>query len=364
MALDSQLPKSIINDFLDQLDNALPGKGLTVEGRFRLSQQIETELAGQLGIKAQAKTQQVTILLSDLRGFTQLSEQFPPADVIGLLNRYLARMNEIIHEHGGVIDKFMGDAIMVLFGVPESRNDDLLRAARCATYMQQAMDDINARNRELGMPELFMGIGINTGEVVAGNVGSDQHSEFTVIGDQVNLASRVEAHSLRGQVLLSESSHRQLGEAIDVASVREVFIKGKADPVSLFELKTVKIPDPVEVPSREIRRGPRVDVDFPFSFQSIAGKSVAEESQHGQAVDLSYSGLRGRIDLSLDQMSDLKVSLSSGMMSGEAEEIYAKVLKVIPHDEGGCEIFMEFTSMPTGVNEVIRRYVDRIVEGT
>ena len=86
--------------------------------------------------------------------------------------------------------------------------------------------------------------------------------------------------------------------------------------------------------------------------------------KHGQAVDLSYSGLRGRVDLSLDQMSDLKLSLSSGMMSGQAEEIYAKVLKVIPHDQGGCEIFMEFTSMPTGVNEVIRRYVDRIVEGS
>ncbi len=360
----SRLPHAAINAFLDSLELEYPDGRLSDQNRLRLFQMIEQELARQLGIDLQAKSQRVTILLSDLRGFTQLSEQFPPADVIGLLNRYLARMNEIIHDHEGVIDKFMGDAIMVLFGVPEARDDDLLRAVRCAATMQCAMDDINARNRELGMPELFMGIGINTGNVVAGNVGSEYHSEFTVIGDQVNLASRVEAHSLRGQVLLSENSRRLLGDAIEVASVREVFIKGKAEPVGLHELRAVREPEPLEVPSREIRRGPRVEVDFPFRFQSIAGKSVSGECHEGHAVDLSYGGLRGRVALDLEQVDDLKLSLMSGVLSGRANEIYAKVLKVVPADSGGCEVILEFTSMPTGADEVIRRYVDHIVEGS
>jgi len=363
MTEENQLPLQIIAGFLDQLDSSLPGQELTAHGRLRLSQLIENELAAHLGLVPQAKAQQVTILLSDLRGFTQMSEQFPPTDVIGLLNRYFTKMNSIIHDHEGVIDKFMGDAIMVLFGVHEERDDDLLRAIRCATHMQRAMDEINLGNREVGMPELFMGIGINTGEVVAGNVGSEYHSEFTVIGDQVNLASRVEAHSLRGQVLLSENSFTLAEESIEVANPRQVYIKGKRDPVNLYELKAVTRPDLIEVPSREIRRGPRVDVDFPFQFHAVEGKGVSDETQQGHALDLSYSGLRGRVAFSVEQMSDLKLSLSGGMLAGEAEEIYAKVLTVVQQEQG-CEVTMEFTSMPLAVDEVIRRYVDRIVDGS
>jgi len=362
MAIDRDLPRQLTHAFLDQVDRALPGRELTPESRLRLSHVVERELATQLGITTQAKSQRVTILLSDLRGFTQMSEQFPPADVIGLLNRYFTKMNSIIHDHQGVIDKFMGDAIMVLFGVPEERDDDLLRAIRCATRMQRAMDEINQGNRKLDMPELFMGIGINTGEVVAGNVGSAVHSEFTVIGDQVNLASRVEAHSLRGQVLLSENSFSLAEEAIEVAPPRRVYIKGKRDPVNLYELRAVTRPDLLEVPNREVRRGPRVEVDFPFQFQAVQGKGIAEDAHQGHALDLSYSGLRGRVAFSVEQMSDLKLKLAGGMLAGEAEEIYAKVLTVVPQEQG-CEVTMEFTSMPLAVNEVIRRYVDRIVEG-
>ena len=129
---------------------------------------------------------EVTILLSDLRGFTAMSENYTPTFVIELLNRYFTIMNKIIvTKYGGLIDKFMGDSIMVLFGAPKSKGNDAERAINCALEMQIAMDDINAANASIGLPNLYMGIGINTGKVVAGNIGSELHSEYTVIGDEV-----------------------------------------------------------------------------------------------------------------------------------------------------------------------------------
>jgi adenylate cyclase len=143
-----------------------------------------------------SETRRVTILLSDLRGFTATTEKFPAMDMVAALNRYLERMTEIILRYGGSIDKFMGDAIMVLFGAPHMLDNDIEAALACAIEMQLAMDDINAQNQQHGMAPLYMGIGINTGDVVVGHLGSRLHSEYTVIGDQVNLTSRVEAHSL------------------------------------------------------------------------------------------------------------------------------------------------------------------------
>ena len=159
---------------------------------------------------------EVTILLTDLRGFTSVSETYPVGVVLELLNHYLVEMSKVIARHGGTIDKFMGDSIMVLFGVPQAHDDDVRRAAACAVDMQIAMDALNARQRQIGMPALYMGIGLNTGVVMAGMLGSDLYSEYTVIGDEVNLASRIEAVSLRGQVLISERTYERCGEYVQV----------------------------------------------------------------------------------------------------------------------------------------------------
>ncbi|WP_217994951.1 adenylate/guanylate cyclase domain-containing protein [Methylogaea oryzae] len=136
--------------------------------------------------------QEVTILLADLRGFTAIAAGHPAETVIRMLNPCLIKMSEIIYRHQGSIDKFMGDSIMVLFGAPVSRADDVQRAIVCAVEMQQAMSALNLVHRDEGLPELYMGIGINTGDVLAGTLGSEHYSEYTVIGDEVNLASRIE----------------------------------------------------------------------------------------------------------------------------------------------------------------------------
>ncbi|MBW9262160.1 MAG: PilZ domain-containing protein [Candidatus Thiodiazotropha sp. (ex. Lucinisca nassula)] len=306
------------------------------------------------------ETKQVTILLSDLRGFTALSEHYQPDIVIEILNFYFSRMCEIIFRFGGTIDKFMGDSIMALFGLSEQREDDLERAIACAVEMQRSMQSINTENIQHGHPRLFMGIGINTGEVVAGNLGSELHHEYTVIGDEVNLASRIEAYSLRGQILLSEHSRELAKEFIECEKPNQVLVKGKQTPVKLYELISTSRPRFLEVPRVESRKSPRIEVDFPLTFQTLKNKTVSDTSYAGQAIDLSYYGLQARLPIELQALSDIRITLYTSMMSEQSSHIYAKILDNEKNGEDWlCR--MEFTGIDEAGQSAIKQYIDQAV---
>ena len=186
------------------------------------------------------RTCEVTVLLADLRGFTWISEAFPVGTVLELLNRYLARMCEIAVRNGGTIDKFMGDSIMLLFGSPQGGPDDARRAVVCAAQMQIAMHDVNREHAARKLPELFMGIGINTGRVMAGRLGSELHSEYTVIGDEVNLASRLEAlnKDYGTRIIVSASTRRAAGpERFAFEAIGEVQVRGRTAPTPVYTLR-------------------------------------------------------------------------------------------------------------------------------
>ena len=310
---------------------------------------------------ADSETRRVTILLSDLRGFTAIAEKLSAMDMVAALNRYLSRMTEIILHHGGSIDKFMGDAIMVLFGATQALDNDIEAALTCAIEMQLAMDEINAENKRHGMVALYMGIGINTGDVVVGYLGSTLHSEYTVIGDPVNLASRVEAHSLRGQILLSENTYLQAKHFIDIGDINEVQVKGKKGCVRMAELLAMHGLHPLVAPARQERNGPRVEVDMPLAYQILRGKSVLPEAHVGRIVDLSYGGMFVISSVGLAPFDDIKIALSLSLMSQEMTEIYAKVLRVTEvNGEYKCPV--EFTSIEAKAAQAIKEFVDGIVE--
>jgi adenylate cyclase len=260
---------------------------VTRDSPHQLEEKIRTVIAQVGAAGRHSESRHVTILLSDLRGFTATTERHSALAMVEALNRYLEKMSEIILRHGGSIDKFMGDSIMALFGAPDPLHNDIEAALRCAIQMQAAMGEINDVNQALGMAPLFMGIGINTGEVIAGHLGSHYHSEYTVIGDEVNLASRVEAHSLRGQILLSEKIFAKARDFINIGQINEVFVKGKRSVVRMFELLGVTSDPPVQVPAGDIRIGARVEVDMPLSFQLVEGKSVLPDKVFGRIVDIS-----------------------------------------------------------------------------
>jgi adenylate cyclase len=328
---------------------------------------IQTELTALfnniLEKESSTKTSEVTILLSDLRGFTAMAEQFPAASVVEMLNRYFSKMSEIIiTDHGGMIDKFMGDAIMVIFGARTGRSDALERALSCAVHMQIAMDEVNRENESLGLPALYMGIGINTGTVITGKVGSNLHSEYTVIGDEVNLASSIEAFSLRGQILISENTYQRAKDYIETGDPTTVFVKGKKDPVSLHELLSIKQPSQLFVPRREVRKSPRINIDMPFTYQHVDGKEILPEKYKGRIIDIGYNGLLSALPEQLEVFTEIKLTIALSMLENEMSDIYAKVLRT-KKQNGQYLINFEFTSVHIYAKKAIKLFIDRMIQG-
>ena len=219
--------------------------GLAERDRVRdlLGKVVSPEIATQLlrsDLKLGGEERVVTILFCDLRDFTTLSERLAPTDVLALLNRYLDRMSTIIEQHGGVIDKYIGDAIMALFGAPVAAAKAPERAIAAAREMARALDILNRELVAEGKPALVFGIGINTARVVAGNMGSKTRLNYTVIGDGVNLASRLEGltkdPAYGTPIIVSEATLAAMQERPPARELGEVKVKGKAEAVKIFAL--------------------------------------------------------------------------------------------------------------------------------
>lgn len=193
-----------------------------------------------VNLKGQRKT--VSILLSDIRGFTALSERLDPEDLVWLLNSYLSEMIDIIFEHEGTLDKFMGDAVLALFGAPVGHDDDALRAVRTAVAMQEKLREMNDIWSTNGKPNIEIGIGISTGEVVVGNIGSEKRMEYTVIGQDVNYAQRIEAltKELPADILVSESTYERIKDFVLAEKYEPLTIKGKKEPIVVYSIFGLK----------------------------------------------------------------------------------------------------------------------------
>ncbi len=181
--------------------------------------------------------QTVTILFADIRGFTAFAERETPEKVVGLLNRYFSRMSEIIFAHGGTLDKYIGDGLMAIFGAPNASPEDAGNALKAAVTMQKQLVSLNKELEAEGFQRVQIGIGLHTGEAVIGYIGSDRRSEYTAIGDTVNLASRLESNAAGGQILVSEATARAGGNVFSYVSQPSLTVKNRLQSVSLFEVK-------------------------------------------------------------------------------------------------------------------------------
>jgi adenylate cyclase len=180
--------------------------------------------------------QTITVLFADIRGFTRISEHARPEVVVHLLNKYFSQMTEIIFSYGGTLDKYIGDGLMALFGAPTVTPEDASNALKAAVDMQRRIIEINEELRAEGFKEIGVGIGLHTGEATVGYIGSDRRSEYTAIGDTVNLASRLESNAKGGQILLSDSAARAAKTEFSLVPREPITVKNRQQPVPLFEV--------------------------------------------------------------------------------------------------------------------------------
>jgi adenylate cyclase len=179
----------------------------------------------------------VTVVFSDIRNFTAMAEGMGPDAIAGLLSDYFTEMVDLIFEHGGTLDKFIGDALMALWGAPIARDDDPDRAVRAAMAMQRSVNALNQAWTAGGRPAISVGIGINYGEAFAGNIGSHRRLEYTVIGDVVNVAARLCDHAGPGEILLTETLLDALHDPPPTTRLAQIVLKGKAQPVDVFRVQ-------------------------------------------------------------------------------------------------------------------------------
>ena len=180
----------------------------------------------------------MSVLFADIRGFTTFTERGQPEEVVSQLNEYLSRMVEVVFAHRGTVDKFVGDMVMALFGAPLADPDHADHAVEAALGMLDALKDQNARWAAEGRPPLEIGVGMNSGDMVAGNIGSDTVMSYTVIGDAVNLGSRLESLNKEygTRLIISESTRARLKGRYDMRPLGAVTVKGKSEPVNIFEV--------------------------------------------------------------------------------------------------------------------------------
>lgn len=181
--------------------------------------------------------QKITVLFADIRGFTSFSERENPEKIVAVLNRYFTAMTEIIFAYGGTLDKYIGDGLMALFGAPNASPEDAKNALTTAVAMQKRLLELNAELRAEGMSGIEIGIGMHTGVATVGYIGSERRSEYTAIGDTVNLAARLEQNAQPGQILISEATAAECKDLIPLVPQEPLKVKNRLQPVSLYEVK-------------------------------------------------------------------------------------------------------------------------------
>lgn len=320
-----------------------------VFGRYMSDDVVANLLEKPEGLKLGGDRRNITILTSDLRGFSALSERLPPEEVIHILNLYLEQMADVINAYQGTIDEFMGDGILVLFGAPTAREDDALRAVACACAMQLAMGAVNERMKQKELPLLEMGIGINTGEVVVGNIGSEKRSKYGIVGSPVNLAYRIESYTHGGQILIAKETLQAAGPNVKVSGKKQVQAKGLQQPITIYEVSGVSGFHNLYLPKEEEVLLP-IPKAIPLRYALLEGKNVSEIVLKGKIIKLSNRGAAIEVnpqDQLPAEFTNLKLNfLPSGDPARISEDIYAKVTELRP-DRG--YFLIHFTSVPPAI---------------
>ncbi len=328
-------------------------------GRYLSDEVVDQILEAPGGARLGGDKRTVTILMSDLRGFSALSERLPPEQVVRIINNYLAAMTEVIKKHKGTIDEFIGDAILAIFGAPVGREDDARRATACAVEMQLAMHAVNEYNRKNDLPEIEMGIALHTGEVIVGNIDSEQRAKYGVVGTAVNLTSRIETYTIGGQILISETTYRSAGPGVMVGGQMAVKAKGLKEPMIAHDLRGVGEPFNLHLQTRSAELLPLRE-EIPIDYFVIDGKAVGDEAFLASFVSLSPKSAAVKAGVKVPPLTNLKLHLRSANGQWIPGDLYGKVLEAEP--PAGATFVVHFTSSPPEVETFVKATLQALQE--
>jgi len=327
-------------------------------GRYVTQEVVKRLLESKEALELGGETREVTLLISDLRGFTALTADMDPEEVISFLNRYLSKMIEILLDHGAIIDEIMGDGILAFFGAPEPMEDHPVRAVACALAMQVAMDEVNARNHADGLPHLEMGIAVNTGTVVVGNIGSERRTKYSVVGAGVNLASRIESYAVGGQVLIGPSTFQRVRPLIKVEETMEVAMKGIAGRTTLYEVLGIGAPYNIYLPER-YETLTLLARKIPVHLLRISEKMVIGKTGNAWITHLSETSAMVLVEGELEEWEDVRLPMLDAQGQEIPGRIYGKVIALKPGQGDLKEAQIRFTSVAPEIYAIIRRALGR-----
>ena len=311
-------------------------------GRYMSEEVAASVLRSPQALELGGEEREVSILMSDLRGFTALAARLSPQQVIEILNLYLESMVEVIGQYNGTINEIIGDAILVIFGAPVSCANHADQAVACGLAMQLAMAGVNERLSAKGDFTIEMGIGIHTGPVIVGNIGSLRRTKYAAVGSNVNLAGRVESFTTGGQVLISENTRQKVQAPLQIDAQFQVEPKGATHRLQLHEIGGIGAPFNLSLPKRSSALFPLPQpllIRFTVLEEKIVGRTVYE----GRLVSISEFEAVLESESPLVALCNLKLELEPVAGSNPGGEIYAKVIG----DVAGAfrQIRIRFTSV-------------------
>ena len=286
------------------------------------------------GPKPGGEKHNVTVMMSDLRGFTDLSERMKSDLLIDMLNDYLAKMMEIIQNRSGTVIEIMGDGILAIFGAPIPSDTHADDAAAAALEMQTAMERINRRNSRKGYPRLEMGIGLDTGEVLIGFIGSRTRMKYGVVGKHVNRCSRIESYTVGGQILISPDTKRHMKSPIEIKTEIAVMPKGVNQEVVLSQITGIGNPYNIHIKDGDDQLKD-LKTPIPISFHKILDKHTSSRTYYGGIISVGYNSLVLETETKLELFDNLQLR-AGGQLFG----------KVMEQMDGAC--YIQFTSVPPG----------------
>lgn len=320
-------------------------------GRYVSEEVVAQLLDAPEGLELGGAKRTVTILMSDLRGFTAMAERLAPQEVMRFLNRYLEAMVNVILSYQGTIIEILGDGLLVLFGAPICRADDPERAVACAVSMQLQMENVNVLLRQEGLPEIEMGIGIHTGDVVVGNIGSAQRTKYGVVGSAVNLTGRIESYTTGSQILVSPTTYAATAALLTITQELTVAPKGVPAPITIYDVGGIGEEYHLFLPEHHEELVPLLK-EVPVRYTVLEGKFAGQTVWTGRLVKLAAKAAELQTDEPVASLSNLKMHLIHPHGEAVPGDLFAKVLGA--PNETATRVVIHFTSVP----QEVRTFLD------